>query len=347
MEKKIHDLHFVARYKLEEIATKELIKKQLLEEMLLEESYFSSFIEGAFTTKKRAREVVKTNKASDTSEQMVLNNFNAMNFILDNLDKEINEDLFIQIHRILTRDILKKEDISDGYRNDKVYVADPNLTAPVFIPPNHELISSMMNDLFNFINDASPEKFIQPLIKAFIIHFYIGYVHPFFDGNGRVARAISYMYLLKQGYEFFKFFSISSIINKDRKRYYQSFIDAENKDLDITYFICTQLDITLESVKAVIDKLYKELKDLHLRETLAIDGVLLSPRQEKCITFLEKKESNIVTIKDYEKKFKVSYETARRDLLELSELGFFTKHSKGKKFVFLYQGLGGYLAQKK
>lgn len=347
MEEKIHELHFVARHKLEEIATKELLKQQLLEEMLLEEAYYSSFIEGAFTTKKRAREVIKCKKASDISEQMILNNFNAMIFILENLNKDLNQELLIQIHHILTEGTLKKEDITDGYRNDKVYVADHNLTEPVFTPPNHELVSPMMNDLFNFINDSSSENFIQPLVKSFIIHFYIGYVHPFFDGNGRVARAISYMFLLKQGYDFFKFFSISSIINKDRKRYYKAFLDSEHSDNDLTYFISTQLDITLDAVREVIYKLMKEIKKHLLQEVLAVDGVLLSSRQEKLISFLEKKESNIVTINDYQKKFKVSYETARRDMLELSQLGFFTKLKKGKKFVFLYQGLEGYLNQKR
>lgn len=343
VEKQIHEINFVAKHRLEEITTKELHKKILIDEMMFEEAFYSSVIEGAFTTKKRAKEVVKTKSPKDKSEQMILNNYNALVFILENIHKDLNEDIFIQIHKIVTLNTLEKDEETERYRDDQVYVSDPNQTEPIYIPPKAPLVEPMMNDLFTFINNSNEGQFVQPIVKAFIIHFYIGYVHPFFDGNGRVARAFSFMYLLKQGYEFFKFFSISSIINKHRKNYYKSFIDSEENNNDITYFITAHLDITLDSIREVIDKLLREFHSQILEERLNKDGILLSSRQQKYLNLIERKETNITTIEEYRKKFKISYETARRDLMELESLGMFKKLKKGKKNIYIYLGLKGYL----
>ncbi|WP_366511954.1 Fic family protein [Maribacter sp.] len=51
-----------------------------------------------------------------------------------------------------------------------------------------------------FFNNNPKKNFIHPIVKASILHFLIGYIHPFVDGNGRTARAIFYWYLLKNGY---------------------------------------------------------------------------------------------------------------------------------------------------
>ncbi len=70
--------------------------------------------------------------------------------------------------------------------------------------------------------------------------------------------------------------------------------------------------------------------------------LILSKRQKKFLTFIKGKESNITTIQEYLKKMKVSYETARTDLSELTELGIFRRDKKGKKYIYKYLGLKGY-----
>ncbi|MDA8228942.1 MAG: Fic family protein [Desulfitobacterium hafniense] len=342
-EKLIHEISFKAKHRLEELATKELHRKLLIEDMMFEEAFYSSVIEGAFTTKQRAKEVVRNKNPRDKSEQMILNNYQALVFILENLDKELDEELLIQIHKIVTYNTLDEDEQTERYRDGQVYVTNPNETEPVYVPPSAEKVKPMMDDLFSFINDKSESSFVHPVIKAAIIHFYIGYVHPFFDGNGRVARALSYMYLLKEGYEFFKFFSISSMINRHRNKYYKSFIDSEENNNDVTYFIIAQLVISLDSIQEVLDKLLNELQNQVLQENLIKDGIFLASRQHKFIQMAEKKEYNTITIEDYKKKLKVSYETARKDLTELEELGILKKLKKGNKYIFMFVGLKGYL----
>ena len=342
-EKLVHDLSFVAKHKLEELTTKEIFKKLLVEDMMFEEAFYSSVIEGAFTTKKRAKEVLKSKDPKDNSEQMILNNYYALVYILENLERPLNEKIFLEIFKIVNFNTLEEDKITEKYRDGPVCVTDPNKTEPIYVPPIADKVQPMMDDLFNFINNENESQFIHPIIKAFIIHFYIGYVHPFFDGNGRVSRAFSYMYLLKQGYEFFKFFSISSMINKHRKKYYKSFVDSEDNGSDLTYFIIAHLQISLDSIKEVLDRLIDEGQSQLLKEILQKEGILLSTRQQKFIKFIEKKDNNLVTIDDYRKKTKVSYETARKDLMSLEQIGVFKKVKKGKKNIFAFQGLKGFL----
>lgn len=345
-EKLVHDLSFVAKHKLEELTTKEIFKKLLIEDMMFEEAFYSSVIEGAFTTKKRAKEVVKSKEPKDNSEQMILNNYSALVFILENIERPLDEKIFLEIFKIVTRNTLEDDEITEKYRDGPVYVTDPSKTEPIYVPPDAVKVQLMMDDLFIFINTENESEFIHPIIKAFIIHFYIGYVHPFFDGNGRVSRAFSYMYLLKQGYDFFRFFSISSMINEHRKKYYKSFIDSEDNGCDLTYFIIAHLQISLDSIKKVLDRLIDEFQSQLLQEKLQKEGIMLSKRQKKFIRFIEKKDNNLVTIDDYRKKNNISYETARKDLMGLEQIGLFRKVKKGNKNIFAFQGLKGFLELK-
>lgn len=338
----IHDIDFIAKEKIDELATKE-IQSNLILESILDEAFYSSVIEGAFSTKKRTKELVEKKNPSNKSEKMILNNHNALMYILESLHQNLNEDIFITLHKIITDGTLEEDEISEKYRNDFVYVWADNAvkTEPIYVAPPHNEVQPMMDDLFKFINSNKP--FIHPVVKACIIHFYIAYVHPFFDGNGRIARAFTYMYLLKNKYEFFKFFSISNVVNKKKNKYYKAIKDTEDYHSDLTYFIITYTEMTKDSIYEVIEKLMKELKHESLMQTLVNDEVFLNDRQTKYINYMKRKDNNITTIDNYQKRMKVAYETARRDLTELAELGLFKKVKKGKKYIFKYLGIQGYM----
>jgi len=344
LNKVIHSIDVVAKKKLDELATKD-IQNKLVAESIIDEAFYSSVIEGAFSTKKRTMELVKEKNPKNQSEKMILNNYNGLVYILENLHKELNEEVFIEIHKIITEGTLEEDEITEKYRDDFVYVWGENAvkTEPIYTAPPHNEVQSMMNDLFRFINDENADLFIHPIIKACIIHFYIAYVHPFFDGNGRVARAFSYMYLLKNNYEFFKFFSISSVVDKKRKKYYKGIKDTEDFGSDLTYFIAAYAEITEASIYAVVDKLINELSHEILLQTIEEDEIILNERQKRFLNYMKKKDSNLTTLDQYKKRMNVSYETARRDLTELAELGIFGKIRKGKKFIFKYLGLKGYM----
>jgi Fic family protein len=340
----LHEIDILAKKTIEDLASKEVLTNLIVESMI-DEAFYSSVIEGAFSTKQRTIQLVKDKNPINKSEKMILNNYHALMFILENLHRELDEDLFITLHKIITDGTLTEDEITEKYRDDFVYVWGENAvnTEPIYTAPSHDHVQQMMDDLFRFINEDKAGSFIHPIIKAFIIHFYVVYVHPFFDGNGRVARAFSYMYLLKNHYDFFKFFSISSVVDKKRNKYYKAIKDTEDYHSDLTYFIVTYSQITESSIYEVVDKLKNELSHEVLLNKLVEDEITLNNRQIKFLNFMKKKDNNIATIEVYQKKMKVSYETARRDLVELSEIGIFKKTKKGKKFIFKYVGLKGYV----
>lgn len=341
INKKLNQIDSVAKRRLEEIVSEDIHKELLLESMF-DEAFYSSVIEGAFSTKKRAKEVVINKQPRDKSEQMILNNYEAMMYVLENMDYKISEENIIELHKILTKNTLDEDNKTDKYRHDIVFVRGSSGEI-IYEAPPHELVQEMMSNLIRFINENDDSKFIHPMIKAAIIHFYIGYVHPFFDGNGRVARALAYMYLIKNGYDFFKFFSISYTISKHKKRYYKSYLLSEEPEKDITYFISTQIDMTIDSIYEVIDKLSSIYNEELLYKKLDEDQVFLSNRQNKFLKYITRKSSNFITVKDYQKRFKIVYETARKDLNELESLGILKKIKKGRTFIYVFQGVIGYM----
>ena len=339
LEKYLHQIDLVAKKKVEELVTPS-IRDKVMMDSLIDEAFYSSVIEGAFSTKKRTKELVQVQDPKNKSEKMILNNYYGLQFVLSNLNKDLNKSTFLELHKIITKDTLSEEDYSEEYRNGPVFITfeDAIKQEPLYVAPDSTEVEKLMDDLFVFINDETDANFIHPIIKACILHFYIGYVHPFFDGNGRTARAFAYMYLLKKGYDFFKFFSISSVLNNKSKKYYKAFLDTEDYGSDITYFIVAYSEITLQALEDMIETIRKqsdvEVVQLHLEQ----EGVILNGRQQKFLPFMSKKESNIILIDDYKKKYKVSYETARRDLMELADLGIMEVIKRGKKNVFKYIG---------
>lgn len=300
---------------------------------LVDEAFNSSVIEGAFSTKKRSKEMIK-NKETPTnkSEQMISNNHEALVFILENLHKPITEDIVLTIYRIVTKGTLDIENQVQKYREDTVLIMDPNSADPIYEGPDYRKVQLLMDALFDFINRQDE---LHPITKSAIIHFYFVYIHPFFDGNGRTARCIAYMYLLQNGYDAFKFFSLSSLVKEERIKYYKAIKDVEDNGSDITYFIIFYSQMILLSVVNVLNRLEKELGKTLILYGLDKSDIVLSNRQKRAISaFLKRDKELIITIAEYAKKYKVVYQTARMDLLLLEEIGVLTKTKVGKKFVY-------------
>lgn len=208
------------------------VTARLQEDAMIEEAVCSSMIEGAFTTREAAEKMLKSGrKPRNQSEQMVKNNYDALSFALEGLHMPISQDTLIQIAGILTRGT--SDTPVTGFRATQVVVAGQDEV--VYTPPAPDKVSGMMDSLLDFIKTSN----LHPVIKACIAHFYFVYVHPFTDGNGRTARALSLLILLHAGFDFFRSFPISSLVAKDRMKYYRVIKDVEDSAGDMTYFIDT------------------------------------------------------------------------------------------------------------
>lgn len=295
-----------------------------------DEAFYSSVIEGAHTTKKRTKELVEKGlEPKNKDERMVLNNYKALMFILENLHRDIDEDIIIKIYQKVTEGTLDEEEL--GYRNNQNYVR--SLNEVVYEPPKYEEVPKLMKDLVKFINDDS-EDLLHPLIKALILHFDFVYIHPFNDGNGRTARALTYMYLLKSGYHFFKFFSISSLLKEFRGNYYKAIKNVEDYDSDVTYFIEFYLDMMEKSIKKVSSDFRNQYLLKVIKEKILNKGLELNSRQVKSLEKIIKVNKKNVDIAFYMSLNKVVQETARKDLQELVEMEILQVTKLGKKNVY-------------
>ena len=298
----------------------------MYEDAVIDEAVYSSLIEGAFTSRAQAVQFIRRhNEPKNKSEQMVKNNYDALTYVLEHLEEPITEETAFQIARIVTQSASEVQ--VNGYRTGPVYVTGRD--GVVYTPPEAKRVPEMMKRLFAFI--AASE--LPPVLKACIAHFYFAYVHPFGDGNGRTARALSYMMLLQAGYDFFRYFSISGIVAQERGKYYRAMLNVEESDGDMTYFIDCYSGMLARAVQQMDEHLKRHvLAGRRFKELQSLGK--LNDRQLRGAKWLLESENDRVTVEAWKKKFKTVTETARRDLLLLCECGMLTRTMEGRKAVF-------------
>lgn len=309
-------------------------KTEYLKNSLLEEAIASSQIEGAATTTKVAWDMLKSGrKPRNESEQMIFNNLRGIKFIDEEIKSSLDFAFIIEVHRIMTANT-SAEGCAGSFRDGPIYVQDHVDGEIAHTPPEFELVESLMEELCKFAN--GDKVFIHPIIKASIIHFMIGFIHPFKDGNGRTARALFYWYLLKKDYSLIKSISISRAILDSRIQYDKAFLKTENDDNDLTYFIMysiKSLRVAFESLVRYRDKKKDEREKSNLVAYKLIQKGL-HKRQADLIGYLYSKTTNKVNISSYSDKHDVVRQTARKDLNELERLGLIEEEKIGRNVLF-------------
>ena len=338
IQQKLHefDLNLGGRLESDRIIPKEE-KVSFLLSSIMEEAIASSQIEGAVTTRRIAKEMLRSErKPKSKSEQMILNNYNTIKRISELRDTVLTPSVILEIHKLITNDTLENKDDEGRFRtNNEINVVDGITGEPVYFPPDYKKIEQLIDRFCAFANGTSDNIFIHPVIKASILHFLIGYIHPFVDGNGRSARAIFYWYLLKQGYWLVEYISISRLIIKSKVQYANAYLFTELDENDITYFIKYHIriiDLAFNSLKDYISRKLKEKTQIF--NYRKIKG--LNDRQLHLLKLFHDDPEQVLTIKEVQNRYGVVYQTARTDLLSLENLGLIRSTTSGKKkLVFI------------
>lgn len=313
---------------------KEEIQAELTEQALVEEAMFSSVIEGAFSTIARARElIVEGKKPRDTSDQMVANNGRVMRYVLEQRGAPCSLELMHTLQRMVTEKTLEDESDAGRFRDGPVFVVNQNRQT-IYEAPPAATVQPSMDTLVKWINEEAEQPFIHPILRAGIIHTYLVYVHPYADGNGRTARAMFYWYLLKHHYEFFRYFSISSIIQETRERYYRVLKDMEDHDADVTYVLLYMADSVVRAIEVILQRITERYRRDILFANIRDRHLALNERQTRFVKYLAISREKRGAIAKYQKDFKVVYETARRDLAQLEALGILAKNKQGRQFIY-------------
>ena len=314
MQQYLHefDMNFGGTLSSDNIIT-ERTKQYYLLSSIMEEAIASSQMEGASTTRKVAKEMLrKQQKPKDASQQMILNNYRTIRFLSEKKDSPLSKELLLEIHRKISEKTLDNPEDVGNFRTTNDIVVSNKLTGEVaHYPPDCDEIELIIEQLCDFANND--KTFVHPIIKAIIIHFMISFLHPFVDGNGRTARSLFYWYMLKKGYWLTEFLSISRIIYSTKSKYEKVFLYTEHDDYNLGYFINYNL--------VVLNKAYKELKaylDRKSKEHSALfefkNVTGINERQAKILKIATKKPENIFICKDLETELGVSVKTIRADL---------------------------------
>jgi len=289
---------------------------------IMEESIASSQIEGADTSSDCAKNILRKNsKPQNLSERMIVNNYRAMQTVVSKKDETLTKDLILDIHRYVTYGTIDNE-YSGKFRTDNnIVVSDPSDGTIYYTPIDSNEIESAIDSLCTFINND--EEFIHPVIKGIILHFMIAFIHPFQDGNGRVARTLFYWYMLGKGYSHIEYLSVSKYIKSHRGRYSDAYQLSETDDNDITYFLKFNLDVIEEAIDNLPDIIDNFSSDFDL-DTMNLD---INHRQKNIISYMINEKQNI-SVEYIMNRYGVSKNTARSDIRKLIESGILTNSGK-------------------
>jgi Fic family protein len=301
---------------------------------LIEEAIASSQIEGAATTTNIARDMIKSGRKPRTeSEQMIFNNFYAIRAIEERLDEKLDKQLIIDIHGIMTNNTDASQ-YSGDFRKGPIYVKDHFDGEIAHTAPEHAEVNFLVESLCNFINND--DEFIHPIVKASILHFMFGYIHPFGDGNGRTARALFYWYLMRKGYTMIKHISISKAILDSRTSYDKAFLKTEYDSNDLNYFIMYSIKSLRVAFQSLVKYRDRKREERHKATEIVyeLSKLNFNKRQSDLLGFLYLKPESEITIPQYSKRHDIVRQTASKDLIELEDRGLLFHFKDGKKVVF-------------
>jgi len=316
-------------------AVSDVKSERYLVSSLMEEAISSSQLEGAVTTRRIAKDMLRSQrKPKDNSERMISNNYAAINEIRDRKNDKLTPEFLISLQSILTEKTMDQGDVG-RFRNDedKVCIVDSRTGDSVYTPPEAFFIESRIEEICDFANDED-EEFIHPVVKAITLHFAIGLVHPFVDGNGRTARAIFYWYMIKHGYWMIEYLPISRIFLQAPVKYSRAYLLTENDSGDLTYFVFYHLKVILRAIK----ELHAYIRDEQERRQDNIELLSVFPginiRQASLLEDAIRRPKALYDVRTYQGANQIAYATARNDLNKLAEAGLLDKFMNGKAYNF-------------
>ncbi len=298
-------------------------RKYYLASSLMEEAIYSSQMEGASTTRVVAKEMLRKNKSpQNKSQQMIVNNYNTIQYITQHRNDPLTEENLLHIHRLMTENTLDDPNNAGRFRtNDEVVVADVVANEIVYTPPAYKEIPEFLDAICYMFNEDNPRIFLHPIIKGIIIHFMLAYMHPFVDGNGRTARALFYWYMLKENYWLTEYMSISRVIAKSKKSYEKTFRYSENDENDIGYFVTYNLRALKISFQQLTDYIQRKQKEKKAANAFMASGNI-NQRQALILQQFAEDPNLVLTVKEVQSRFSVASMTARKDLSELVQQGY-------------------------
>lgn len=337
-------LHYVDQHCSGEIAMTEVVpdsqaRQHYMVNSLMEEAIRSSQLEGATTSRRVAKELLRSGREpQDRSERMIINNYRALQFMREIGDQITAEDV-LALQGILTEGTLDNPDAAGRLQRadeDRVAVFDRQTGDLIHSPPPAEQLPERLQALCDFANhrQGEGERFLHPVVRGVILHFWLAYDHPFEDGNGRTARALFYWYMRTRGYWLVGYLTISNILRKAPTKYTKSFLLTETDERDTTYFLLYQLEVIERAVEELHRYLRKKMAEVRSVEELIKGSTHFNHRQLALLSDAVRDHGHTYTLNSHATSHNVTHETARNDLSDLMSRGLLERRRNGRQYLF-------------
>jgi Fic family protein len=334
------DQHCAGEVAMDEVVTSEhQAGQRFLVNSLMEEAIRSSQLEGATTSRRVAKELLRSGREPrNRSERMIANNYRALQFMRDEMGEVLSPGSILELHRIITEGTLDNPDAAGRLQRpdeERVAVFDRDDGTPIHIPPPAEQLPKRMQQLCDFANEGEDaEQFIHPVIRAILLHFWLAYDHPFEDGNGRTARILFFWLMRTRKYWLIEYLPISKILRGAPAKYARSFVETETDDGDTTYFLLHQLEAIERAIEELHRYLSRKIGEVQEVERLLKGADGFNHRQLAVISDALRHPSRSYSLKEHAEIHRVTHETARSDLTALSNRGLLERRRLGREYSF-------------
>lgn len=321
--RKVNDIEGLGLALYNRINQQALFREAFFIDSSVEEAITSAIYEGAHSTRAQAQQLIASGKKpKNKDEWMLVNNFRAMKWVHEHRKEPVSEKVVLQLHRIVTENTMDGDDanFSGKFRNDKVFVGPHEGIA-------HDLIGQAIEEARVLATENA--RYIHPLIRGILVHYFTAYIHPFFDGNGRTARALFYFQAMGNGLNYVQLLSVSAYLKEHGTQYEKTFEKVVSNGLDVTYFVDFCLDSIHSALMAVSKKVAYLLKINQLKESFG-----LTLNQIGLLQRMALQRFRTVSIEEYAVQIKMSREVARQELKSLAELGVIEGEKSGKKLIY-------------
>jgi Fic family protein len=323
----------------EVVTADEQARQHYLVNSLMEEAIRSSQLEGATTSRRVAKDLLKSGREpKDRSEKMILNNYLALRFMRDRMGDRLTPTLVLELHRILTEGTLDNPDAAGRLQtadDERVAVVDRIDGTVLHQPPPAEQLPRRLEKMCEFANSTDEDSWIHPVVRGVLLHFWLAYDHPFEDGNGRTARALFYWYMKTHGYWLVEYLSISHILREAPGRYTRSYLYTETDGGDATYFLLYQVEVIERAIDQLQGYLRRQVKEIQTVEHLLKGSAEFNHRQLAVLGGALRNPDESYSFTTHATSYDVTHETARTDLTMLAQRGLLEKRRMGRRFNFL------------
>lgn len=292
-------------------------------------------IEQITSSRDSVRRILHGGAPQEKNEYKAFGIKRGLDFIVDPTNKITEENLFL-LYNSAVGDFLEAEDRlkpNAYYRHDTVYVVGQNIEHQGLNP---QLLPKYISSLIDYTRQ---EDELDQIVKSIVLHYYFAYLHPYFDGNGRMARLFQLWYLVQKGYTASLFIPFSIYLNQTKGLYYKAF-DSVSTNYKLTELLggTPFVDVTpfvVYYIEQVINKLPAKATSanaLAQYTSLLEKGEITAKEKELFLYVLSAYGTHEFSTKQLEKDFRnAAYATIRSFVLKLESKGVLSSQKYGNR----------------